>query len=88
MTATVRVVVAGQQVPDEHNIEWGQCCSKHELFGVLEAKHWMPVVKEMKRRLPVEPGEVWLAGICHARNGRPDEIMKIIKALPKEQENA
>lgn len=80
----VRVVVAGQQVPDEKNIEWGSCCSAHELYGVQDAKHWMPVVKAMSRRVPKEVGdaETWLAGVCYALKGNPSEIIKAIEGLP------
>lgn len=80
----VRALVAGQKVPNAQNIEWGYCCTTHELFGVREAEHWMPVVQAMRRRIPVDPPLTWLAGVCHAYQGRPSEIMKVIEALPLE----
>ena len=46
----------------------------HGLYGVKEAKHWMPVLAEMKRRVPIKrPGIV--AGRCVLRTeqeSRPD----------------
>ena len=80
---SVRVVVAGQEVPEENNIEWGHCCVAHDLYGVIEAKHWMPVVQAMGRHIDVESPETWLAGVCHAFNGDPARIMNVIKGLPK-----
>jgi energy-coupling factor transporter ATP-binding protein EcfA2 len=84
-TPNVRVIVAGQQVPDSNNIEWGYCSSKHELYGVRDAKHWMPIVKAMNRKIDtqeIESPMSWLAGICHALKGNPAEIMKVIEGLP------
>ena len=78
----VRILIAGQSVPQEHNIEWGHCCKTHHLFGVPDAKHWMPIVKALKRRIPFDDPIIWLAGVCHALNGRPKDIMQIIKGLP------
>ena len=82
----VRVVVAGQDIPDKKNIEWGNCCSAHDLYGVKEAKHWMPVVKAMKRKFgpEVKDPESWLAGICHYVQGNPSAIMQVIENLPRE----
>jgi len=77
----VRVVIAGQCVPDA-GIEWNQCHSLYELFGVREASEWLPVVNKLGKKVPLEPAEVWLDAICHALGGRPSEIMKIVKALP------
>lgn len=81
----VRVVVAGQKVPDINNIEWKSCCCAHDLYGVKEAKHWMPVVKAMNRKIGKEVGdaETWLAGVCYALKGNPSEIIKAIEGLPK-----
>lgn len=81
----VRVLVAGQIVPDEMNIEWGHCCETRRLYGVPDAEHWLPVVREMGRFIdPEKVGDpkAWLAGVCFALKGRPGEIMKIIEGLP------
>lgn len=80
--STIRVVVAGQEIPDQNNIEWGHCATSHDLYGVIDEHHWMPVVQQMKKLLPNQPGDVWLAGICHALKGKPSEIKKVIEALP------
>lgn len=79
--AAVRVAIAGQSVPDA-GIEWNHCHALHELFGVSDACEWLPVVAALGKKVPVEPAEIWLAGICHALGGRPSEIMEIVKALP------
>ncbi len=77
----LRVLVAGQKVPDDKNIEWGNCCMLRELPGVREAKHWLPVVDALGRQIPGEP-LAWLAGVCYALKGRPSEIRKVIESLP------
>lgn len=79
----IRVVIAGQMVPDHNNIEWGHCCHKRDLFGVIDALHWLPVIEAMGHIIPHEPPLTWLAGVCHALNGRPADIVKIIEGLPK-----
>lgn len=78
----VRVAVAGQEIPDPNTIEWDYCCEKYELFGVREAKHWMPVIESLGL---MTPDEQWLAGVCFALNGRPDLIMQTIERLPRIQ---
>jgi hypothetical protein len=78
----VRVLVAGREVPNKHNIEWGHCCVHHPLYGVREARHWLPVVQAMRRHIPLDDPLTWLAGVCYALKGNPAEIMKIIEGLP------
>lgn len=78
---SVRVGIAGKTVPSA-GIEWSQCHALHELFGVSEAAEWLPVLKALGKQVPVQPAETWLAGICHALNGKPSEIMKIVQSLP------
>jgi|SoiMetStandDraft_2_1073263.scaffolds.fasta_scaffold33418_2 energy-coupling factor transporter ATP-binding protein EcfA2 len=80
---SVRIVIAGQQVPDHHNIEWGHCCTLRQLYGVREARHWMPVVQNMQRLIPFDNPEAWLAGVCHALEGDPQKIMKVIEGLQR-----
>lgn len=82
----IRVVIAGQSVPDRHNIEWGNCCRQHRLYGVPEAKHWLPVIEALELYIPHDPPLIWLAGVCHALQGKPGEIIKIIKTLPRRKE--
>jgi hypothetical protein len=83
-TDALRVVIAGQVTPEKTNIEWGQYSVCHDLFGVCEAKHWMPVVQEMKRCIDVPDPVSWLGGVCVALKGKPNEIIKVIEALPRE----
>jgi hypothetical protein len=37
MVNQVRVLIAGQSVPDSNNIEWGQCSTttKYAIFGII-----------------------------------------------------
>lgn len=79
----VRILVAGQDVPDENNIEWGSCCITRELYGVRDAIHWLPVIEAMNRHIPIEESFGWLAGVCHALDGRPKDIMQVIENLPR-----
>jgi hypothetical protein len=79
-TPQVRVVIAGQSVPEENNIEWGDCCSVHHLKGVLEAEHWLPVVEAMNFPIPAADPLSWLVGICGLLKGRPSDIMQHLKA--------
>ncbi len=78
----VRVVIAGQSVPDRHNIEWGNCCLEHRLYGVPEAAHWLPVIEALGLYIPNESPLNWLAGVCHALQGKPAAIAKVIEGLP------
>jgi hypothetical protein len=80
-TAPVRVVIGGRQVPDRNNIEWGSRCVQHDLSGVEDAEHWMPVIQGMGKSIDHLPYG-WLAGVCYALKGNPGEIMKIISRLP------
>lgn len=82
----VRVVIAGRSVPDRHNIEWGKCCREHTLYGVPEARHWLPVIEALGLYIPHEPPLIWLAGVCHALHGNPAEIIKIIDGLPRRKD--
>lgn len=83
----LRLVVAGQTVPDVNSCaEWTDYCQLHDLFGVLEAKHWLPVVEQMGRKFPAEVADNplnFLAGICYAMKGHPTEIKKLIEAFPR-----
>ena len=83
-TEQVRVLIAGQEVPNSNNIEWGGCSETHNLLGVPDAEHWMPVVHALGRRIGIANPESWLAGVCHALNGRPKDIMQVIENLPQE----
>jgi hypothetical protein len=79
----IRVLIAGQEVPDEHNIEWGEYCVTCSLDGVHEARHWLPVVEAMDRHIPADNPEDWLKGVCRALKGKPAAIMETIKNLPQ-----
>ncbi len=76
----LRVVVAGQTVPEPSSV-WGRCWQQRELYGVKEADDWLPVVEGMGKQLPTGQSG-WLAGVCHALEGHPGKIMKLIVNLP------
>jgi len=82
-TPNLRVLLAGQKVPDSNNIEWGHCCQKRDLFGVHQASHWMPVIEAMNRQIEAPDPLSWMSGICHVLEGRPNAIMQIIEQLPE-----
>ncbi|TVL97155.1 MAG: hypothetical protein CV087_22735 [Candidatus Brocadia sp. WS118] len=82
-TPLMRVLIAGQKTPDMKNIEWGNYCRHHRLLGVLDAQEWMPVVEAKGRYINVDNPMTWLAGVCHALEGRPEAIMKVIEGLPR-----
>lgn len=82
-SSNLRVLLAGQKVPDNNNIEWGHCCQKRDLFGVHEASHWMPIIRDMKRHIDAPDPLSWMAGICHILKGRPSAIMQVIEDLPQ-----
>jgi hypothetical protein len=79
---SVRVVVAGEEVPERNNIEWGHCCDYYELRGVRKGSNWLPVVQNMDllSHIPGDP-EVWLNGVCYALNGDPSLIMQKLEML-------
>lgn len=81
-TGNLRVLIAGQAVPDPANIDYRHCCVHHRLYGVPEAEHWLPVIEAMGRCIPFEPPLVWFAGVCHALKGAPKDIMQVIEGLP------
>lgn len=81
-TPKMRVVVAGQHVPDANNITWGHCCHRRHLSGVPDAEAWLPVVAAMGRQLPSLD---YLAGACAMAKGNPSEIIKFIETLPRQR---
>ncbi len=80
----LRVVIAGQEVPDTNTCEeWADCCCEHELKGVPEAEHWLPVIKDRGFRVPEEPPLIFLSGICRALAGNPAKILEVIETFPR-----
>lgn len=76
---TVRVLVAGQKVP-ELSSDWRHCCSYHRLTGVHEAAAWLPVAQAMGRQVHSLD---YLAGACAAFRGNPGKILEFIQLLPQ-----
>lgn len=84
----LRVVVAGRKVPDENTIEWGHCCTRQNLYGVREARYWLPVVAALGKVVPAKNPLDFMAGACNICQGRPDEIMKWIMEFPSREPEA
>lgn len=82
-TPQLRVLIAGQSVPDADNIEWGGCCRASRLTGVPEAKHWLPVVQALDRHVGDLDLLSYLSAVCSVHRGRPDAIMNFIRSLPE-----
>jgi hypothetical protein len=77
----LRIVVAGREAP-EPNSSWSSLCGPvHELRGVPDAKHWMPIIAELDRHVPVVPVEEGVQMVCGALDGNPDTILKWIMGL-------
>lgn len=87
LNENIRVAIAGQTVPVV-SIDWNQYYRQFELFGVSEAKEWLPVVEGLNRFIPSKSPEEWLAGICYYLRGQPAAIMKVIESLPKKANNS
>jgi energy-coupling factor transporter ATP-binding protein EcfA2 len=79
----IRVVVAGQSVPD--SFEWKHRSVIKELDGVHEAEEWLPVIKAMGRVVPSPSPIELLRGFCIALNGNPAAIKKLIEKFPRIQ---
>ncbi len=79
----LRILLAGQRVPDAHNIEWGTYCHKRDLYGIQDASHWLPIVEAMHRVIAAPDPLSWLGGICYLLKGQPAAIMKVIEGLPR-----
>jgi hypothetical protein len=84
-TPPVRVVIAGQRVPDANNIEWEGCSRTQGLRGVPDPEHWLPVVDSMKWRIDAADPKSFLKALCLAFKGDPDSIMKFLSALPRDE---
>jgi energy-coupling factor transporter ATP-binding protein EcfA2 len=79
----LRVVLAGQVVPSTTTCEeWTDCCCKHELKGVPEPEHWLPVVAALRKRVPADHPLDCLRGICLAMRGNPAGIISFIEEFP------
>jgi hypothetical protein len=72
----MRVVVAGQSVPE--NINWNNCCETKKLEGIHQAEEWLPVIRAMQLE---EPPLKFLQNFCVYSNGRPSEMLKFINAF-------
>ncbi|MFI3189978.1 hypothetical protein BCS42_07415 [Crenothrix sp. D3] len=79
----MRVVIAGKSVPE--SFEWNHCCELKQLYGVHDAKEWLSVIKSKKKIIPAQNPMDFLAGICHALNGNPSAIARVIDGFPSIQ---
>lgn len=78
-TSSVRVLVAGQSVPEQSS-DWRHCCNTHELIGVHDARAWLPIAHAMGRKVTSLD---YLAGACAMAKGNPSQILNFIRLLPK-----
>ncbi|HEX8185452.1 MAG TPA: hypothetical protein VF747_11890, partial [Blastocatellia bacterium] len=78
----IRVLIAGQELPDQNNIIWQDLSMTRAMPGVPNVEDWMPVLRATGRKPAVRDVRSWLAGVCVALNGRPAEIMQLIESLP------
>lgn len=79
----IRVLIAGQEVPDAHNIEWGPCCAEPcELTGVHDPRHWLPVMEKLGKVVPTGDPLEMLAWICRRYKGDPKPIADMIRSFP------
>lgn len=84
VSSIIRVVIAGREVPNP-NVAWGNYFEYCNLDGVKDAEHWLPVIEELRRKVPEEHDSPvdYLRQVCDFCAGRPREIMKIIETLPQ-----
>lgn len=78
-TDRVRVIVGGQSVP-ELTGSWPGCMSLHELRGVMEAEEWLRWGSAQGIEIQ---GLEYMAGICKALEGKPNEIVQLLASFPK-----
>lgn len=80
----LRVVIAGQKVPDTNTgEEWADCCYERELNGVHEPEHWLPVIEQRGFVVPSEHPLSYLAGLCDFTKGSPRQISAFIETFPR-----
>lgn len=82
----VRVVVAGQVVPEHFGATWENCCRAHGLAGVREAHHWLPVITAMGRYVDQPDPISAIGAICEYLKGDPDKIKQWIEGLPQRKD--
>jgi hypothetical protein len=80
----LRIVLAGQEVPDTNTgEEWADCCCERELNGVPEPEHWLPVIEQRGFVVPSEHPLSYLAGLCDFTKGSPRQISAFIETFPR-----
>lgn len=77
-TDSLRVLVAGQKLPEE-SADWRHCCNIHKLDGIRDAQAWLPVAHAMGRTVPSLD---YLAGACAMADGNPSKILDFVRLLP------
>jgi hypothetical protein len=79
---SMRIVIAGQDIPQTTNGDWR--CYYEKLSGVIQPKYWMPF---LQGKVPQNHAETLLNYLCPALKGRPLDISQIIeKVLSNEQQ--
>ena len=82
----VKVVIAGQNVPDSNNIDWGEYCKHIILQGISNPHEWVSIIEQKNKSINFTVDSInWLHGVCNALQGSPALILKIIDDLPEKE---
>ncbi|MDD2814199.1 MAG: AAA family ATPase [Thiotrichaceae bacterium] len=87
--AGLRVVLAGQTVPDEKTIQWGHCCTLQPLKPSFCAEDWLPVITELNRKIPHNMNPLQFLDVLCKNEAfyNPATIRKFIEGLPFCEDN-
>lgn len=85
----LRVVLAGQTVPDEKTIQWGHCCTLQSLKANCQPDDWISVVEALKKKSPYSHIGLFetLEILCFSFREQPDSLMKTIHGFPDCEDN-
>lgn len=79
----LRIVIAGQEVISTKTCEsWARCCKEYELTGVPDPEEWLPVVEQLRKKVPADHPLSYLACLCQYTQGDPKQIISFIKSFP------
>lgn len=76
----LRIVIAGQQVPDENSIGYGNYTTLLKLEGVTRAEDWVEYMESRKCQSKLDAMEL-MKFMCHHYKGHPQEIASVIESL-------
>jgi len=76
--SNLRMIVAGQKIPDPSNGSWQDSVQAFELTPIREVKHWIEIVQIMEPPIVNFAFEKRLAEDCEALDGNPAAISALI----------